>query len=1819
MDNLSIQYFKKLNQRKEKWIKDVLSDPSGKALLDSGVDKYADQAHFIYELLQNADDTNATEASFELKQDRLEFSHNGERHFNITNPDTEEEDKKNAKIGDINAIVSYGQSGKKESDEVKIGKFGAGFKSVYQYTSIPEIYDRDFCFRIKTQYIPELIENKDPRSNKNETLFILPFDEPEKAYDDISHKISSLKLPLLFLNHLKIIICTYNNKSVLYEKKVEETIRFKDCVAERICMTCNETKERLWLFTADYEKGFKYSVGFVIDEDDNIIKSNYDAFCYFLTKEHTGLNFIIHAPFLLTESRETIKADQKHNHEMVNLLSKLAVTSILHLKEIGIGKNKQYINDDVYLSVLPIDEDAFASGNNRDKLSFLPFYEDIKEMVINEKILPCTNGIEYVDAINACWMRTPQMWKTFNDEQLQILTENSDAKWIFKEGNNFNNSSTNNNVFYNYIDDVLSEYSIDFDSKFRFGFNRKIYDDYLLKNKNLSKLVNIDNVEWLDKLHEYCLVNESNIKLSRTIPVFLDTEGEACPAYNEDGSEELFLPSEIKTLRVIHPALYRNEHSMELLGKHGISEPSKIDQVRKGILKNYEDEEYANEEDFRKIFNIYRKLDDDDQNALIEAINKSNFVIPAVKASGEKGFASPDRLYFKTDELEKYFSSTNYDYFVFVDEVLFEDKIKIKKLFLEHLGVKTIPGVFKKNLNYSEVREIKQKFKSRQTPKWEESFIDGLKEILEDVAKKDAQKSVLIWNTLKKVIQNENKDHLSKILYGKYFWKSMNSWKLDTEFENRTLTKLKKLEWLVNKKGEFISPEKATIDMLPDKYDTASYEAKIIIKSLGIGDSRFNSEEMKTMIFVSELESLGLSREEIMLAAKEFKNKKENKPGTKQPFGQDDFDDAGKGNSTQIPLPPADISNTQFSDVFKGIDKKITELKDKSKEEKVNDAQEVEIIEQDDFIKPTIETTKKIEKKEKELAEEIDRIHREQELTQKIANSKKYSNSWFTSLLEKEILLTTGGEEKDKKKLSARFSLVEMEEGSERTLVLKNPIGKIPQNIEELEDVPLVLTLENDETVKVVVEAFNIHSYSIRAKLQNANAIKDINLRDVREALIEFKEASFLLQELSERFKELGKSSVYDYQKNLTSNIDFIFGPPGTGKTTHLIRDFIIPEMEKYEDQKILFLTPTNKSADVVINKIVEIYGDDTSYEDWLVRFGLTQDEKIDSMPIFKDKHVDVDNHGDITLVTTIHRFWYDFCIDDNGKGTNLRDIEWDYIIIDEASMVPLAFAVYPLFAKGPKKFIIAGDPFQIQPVIMAEEWKSENIYTMVNLNEFSEHPNTVPHNYKVELLTTQYRSIPEIGRVFSNLTYKGILSHYRKTADQKNIRFGDQKFTSINLIRYPVSRYESIYASKYLNRSSSYHVYSALLTYEFANYLSEVIESDEKVSIGIISPYRAQADIIEKLCRNIKPNEKVSIQVDTIHGFQGDECDIVICMFNTPPGALTGDRKLINNQNIINVAVSRARDYLFVITPEENTKGFENLTILNELIKIMKNSYGFSLKDSHSLEDVIFDDPAYLEENAFSTSHQSVNIYDLPEKKYEIRAEEFAVDIQVHKIAEPQIPQGTLQQRNEENINDDTINRIVGLISQSNGIKTKEIAKQLNLESSAVNDLLESNHFNDMLSQSSSGEWFIKNKAKNVAEETETEEEEDDENYPDFQFQIYLMDEAKRIFKNRNKFYIIENHNKGFSIKMNNNLFFRLDNHPDGDYTRITMKGKYLYSAPVSKKLDYSYSRSNKEFAFNVTYGQLVAVLNDLSKIDKIRSVDDEDLIKDLKANVVS
>ena len=124
------------------------------AVLDLLGQLYSERTHFLFELIQNAEDAGATEVAFDLFDDRLELRHDGR-------PFTE---------ADVRGVCGVGKSSKSLT---AIGQFGIGFKSVYAYTKTPRVYSGDEHFGIERYVRPFAVS---PVAVGTGTLFVFPFD-----------------------------------------------------------------------------------------------------------------------------------------------------------------------------------------------------------------------------------------------------------------------------------------------------------------------------------------------------------------------------------------------------------------------------------------------------------------------------------------------------------------------------------------------------------------------------------------------------------------------------------------------------------------------------------------------------------------------------------------------------------------------------------------------------------------------------------------------------------------------------------------------------------------------------------------------------------------------------------------------------------------------------------------------------------------------------------------------------------------------------------------------------------------------------------------------------------------------------------------------------------------------------------------------------------------------------------------------------------------------------------------------------------------------------------------------------------------------------------------------------------------------------------------------------------------------------------------------------------------------------------------------------------------------------------------------------------
>ncbi len=323
-------------------------------------DLYPDSAHFIYELLQNAEDAKneqgkgATEASFALSETCLVFEHNGQAF-----------DK-----GDIEAITDIGE-GTKAEDEDKIGRFGVGFKAVFVYTETPHIWSPTFSFRIEDFVLPNEIESKSELGNK--TRFEFPFNNPKKmpkdAYVESKAGLNELaETTLLFLTNLEIIRWSIGQET----SGVIQRIQHSENHFEVLKQVNGKTTTNSHFLKFDQpvpglrkqRVAIAYALDFLpkvpsFDPDKRLAEQlkivpavpGHVAVFFPADKETSNLRFHLHAPFVPELSRASIK-ETPVNSPLFEQLAMLTATSLHNIRDLGL------LSTD-FLGVLPNHELAY--------------------------------------------------------------------------------------------------------------------------------------------------------------------------------------------------------------------------------------------------------------------------------------------------------------------------------------------------------------------------------------------------------------------------------------------------------------------------------------------------------------------------------------------------------------------------------------------------------------------------------------------------------------------------------------------------------------------------------------------------------------------------------------------------------------------------------------------------------------------------------------------------------------------------------------------------------------------------------------------------------------------------------------------------------------------------------------------------------------------------------------------------------------------------------------------------------------------------------------------------------------------------------------------------------------------------------------------------------------------------------------------------------------------------------------------------------------------------------------------------------------------
>ena len=329
--------FQKLTDSRRK-VAATLANPATIGLWNLIVDKYSGKAHFVYELLQNADDAGARNVRIVLDGDRFSFFHDGSRHFSVSDVDKEDSDEK---IGDINAITSIGHSTK--VGENKIGKFGIGFKSIFAYCDVPHVEDDNFSFDIQNFIVPVETKRLEGSGRRvGETLFCGKIKDNSKA-DEIASMVASLDFPLNYLNKVDTLDCNVDGKIYKFKKSITSSKKIEDdgkkiivysLVAEKT-VGQSSVSQNFACATESFLFGTQQmsaTLSMPIDEVGNAVLCDSSALnCFFPLLEQSSLPFFIHGTFLLSDNRENTLQNEA-NDALRQQIASLSVVFLKHLK-----------------------------------------------------------------------------------------------------------------------------------------------------------------------------------------------------------------------------------------------------------------------------------------------------------------------------------------------------------------------------------------------------------------------------------------------------------------------------------------------------------------------------------------------------------------------------------------------------------------------------------------------------------------------------------------------------------------------------------------------------------------------------------------------------------------------------------------------------------------------------------------------------------------------------------------------------------------------------------------------------------------------------------------------------------------------------------------------------------------------------------------------------------------------------------------------------------------------------------------------------------------------------------------------------------------------------------------------------------------------------------------------------------------------------------------------------------------------------------------------------------------------------------------------
>ncbi|MSO37853.1 MAG: DUF3883 domain-containing protein [Acidimicrobiia bacterium] len=770
-------------------------------------DRYDDRTHFMFELLQNAEDALSRRTSwkgtksvtFSLKKRELRVSHFGEP-FNQA---------------DVTGICGIAKSTKRLT---AIGRFGIGFKSVFAFTNRPEIHSGQEDFAIESYVWPTVVSTiaRDP----NETVILLPLKASDKLeLGEIEAGLGRLGAPaLLFLRHInEIHWAVEGGRSGHYLRESTEI----DAGVRRVTVIGQERGkaevDEVWLVfsqpvIADGSAlAGHVEIAFSSRKVDSAAREDLQRLehsplvVFFPTVLETHLGFLVQGPYRTTPSRDNVPRNDPWNQRIVGDTATLLIRALIWLRD-------HDRLDTAALRCLPLDAAKFD-----DTSMFAPLFEMTKRAMSSEALLPRFDT-GHLAAARARIARTQEIRELFTSAQLmQLFGQERELAWLSGDI-----TPDRTPELHEYLTRELGI--------------AEITPETIVQTLT-KEFLEAQSDQWIVRLYDFLSGQSALLRLGRlhVVPlVRLDDGSHVTPKRN--GQAQAFLPGEVATDFPTVRVAVCPSGARAFLQSLGLTEPDPVDDVVRNVLPKYHrggavinDKEY--DADIGRILTAFATDSKVKRDGLINALKRTAFVMAIDAGDGSKLVSKPGELYPATERLRDLFTGVS-------DVLLIDDSYaclrgdKVAGM-LENCGANPyLRPVADTSISGQELSELRVKAGHAQTSHYSDLIKDSMLAGLHDVLKLLPQltgeqrtaRAKLLWEELTHLEEGRGKG----VFTGEYTWTHHGHYR--ATFDAAFVRHLNVTEWVPDAKGELQLPEFVLFDALRWKPDPF-LQSKIRFKS----------------------------------------------------------------------------------------------------------------------------------------------------------------------------------------------------------------------------------------------------------------------------------------------------------------------------------------------------------------------------------------------------------------------------------------------------------------------------------------------------------------------------------------------------------------------------------------------------------------------------------------------------------------------------------------------------------------------------------------------------------------------------------------------------------------------------------------------------------------------------------------------------------------------------------------------------------------------------------------------------------------------------